>query len=159
MHNSIGRYVYGMTSTAGLNDQLCLALHAASRAMTNAYRAGLPELGLTYPQFITMVALWEQDGLTVSELGQRLHLDSGTLSPLLKRLENAELVQRRREAADERRVSIHLTRAGRQLEAQAAAVQAEIIGGINITDQEALMLRQLAQRFTAAAEEPHRTSR
>lgn len=148
-----------MTATAALDDQLCFALHAASRAMTNAYRAGLPELGLTYPQFITLVALWEQDGQTVSDLGKRLHLDSGTLSPLLRRLEKAELVERRRESADERRVSIHLTPTGRHLEARAADVQAEIIGAINLTDREAQTLRELAHRFTAAAEQSLHTSR
>lgn len=155
----MARYLDPVTSTGALNEQLCFALHAASRAMTSAYRAGLPELGLTYPQFITLVALWEQDGQTVSELGQRLHLDSGTLSPLLKRLESADLVERRRESADERRVSVHLTAAGRALEARAAIMQAEIIGAINLTDQEARTLRELAQRFTTAAEESLHTSR
>ena len=100
-----------------------------------------------------------REGLNNSELGQRLHLDSGTLSPLLKRLESADLVERRRESADERRVNVHLTVAGRALEARAAIMQAEIIGAINLTDQEARTLRELAQRFTAAAEESLHTSR
>lgn len=159
MRNSIARYIDNMSSTSALHDQLCFALHAASRAMTNAYRAGLPQLGLTYPQFITLVALWEQDGLTVSELGHRLHLDSGTLSPLLKRLEGAKLVERRRESGDERRVSIHLTPSGRDLEGRAAAIQAEIMGAINMTESEARTLRELAQRFTAAADQSIHTPR
>lgn len=148
-----------MTKIAGLDDQLCFALHAASRTMTNAYRAGLPEIGLTYPQFITLVALWEQDGTTVSELGARLHLDSGTLSPLLKRLAGMGMIERRREAADERRVSIHLTPEGRALESRAAAIQRDIFQGIDITDSEAEALLSLAHRFTAAAESTTQTSR
>lgn len=148
-----------MTSTAALNDQLCFALHAASRAMTNAYRVSLPELGLTYPQFITLVALWETNGLTVSELGQRLHLDSGTLSPLLKRLEKMGLVERRRSADDERRVSLHLTDAGHSLETRAAEVQRSIFEAIQMSPEEAETLRSLAHRFTAAAEASTQTSR
>ncbi|HEY5518220.1 MAG TPA: MarR family transcriptional regulator, partial [Cellulomonas sp.] len=79
-----------------LDDELCFALYSASRAATNAYRDALADLGLTYTQFVTMLALWEDDGATVSALGHRLHLDSGTLSPLLRRLQDTGLVERRR---------------------------------------------------------------
>ena len=105
-----------------LDQQLCFALYAASLAMTKAYKPLLAPLGLTYPQYLVMLVLWEGDGLGVSQLGARLALDSGTLTPLLKRLEAQALVQRLRDASDERRVRLHLTASGRALRAQAMAV-------------------------------------
>ena len=98
-----------------LDQQLCFALYSASLAMTKRYRPLLDALGLTYPQYLVMLALWERDGLTVSELGERLFLDSGTLTPLLKRLEAAGLLVRLRDVQDERRVRITLTGQGRAL--------------------------------------------
>src|SRR3954463_1874064 len=92
-----------------LDNQLCFALYSASLAMTKLYKPLLDELGLTYPQYLVMLVLWEGDGRTVSELGERLSLDSGTLTPLLKRLEAAQLVSRIRDTEDERRVHIMLT--------------------------------------------------
>src|SRR3954469_15511270 len=94
-----------------LDNQVCFALYSASLAMTKLYKPLLDELGLTYPQYLAMLALWERDGLMVSELGERLWLDSGTLTPLLKRLEAAGLVARNRDAQDERRVHVSLTTA------------------------------------------------
>ncbi|MGE0098138.1 MAG: MarR family winged helix-turn-helix transcriptional regulator [Hydrogenophaga sp.] len=105
-----------------LDHQLCFALYSTSLAMTKLYKPLLEELGLTYPQYLAMLVLWESDGVTVSELGERLHLDSGTLTPLLKRLEAAELVSRLRDLQDERRVLIRLTPAGRKLKARAARI-------------------------------------
>ncbi len=105
-----------------LDHQLCFALYAASLAMTKAYKPLLAPLGLTYPQYLVMLVLWEGDGITVSQLGERLTLDSGTLTPLLKRLEALALVQRRRDTADERRVLLRLTAGGQALRDQAAAV-------------------------------------
>jgi DNA-binding MarR family transcriptional regulator len=105
-----------------LDEQLCFALYAASRRMTAAYRPLLDALDLTYPQYLVMLVLWEQDGLTVRELGERLQLDSGTLTPLLKRLEQAGLLGRRRRQSDEREVEITLTDAGRTLRERAADV-------------------------------------
>ncbi|MBA4264069.1 MAG: MarR family transcriptional regulator [Comamonadaceae bacterium] len=105
-----------------LDHQLCFALYSASLAMTKLYKPLLEELGLTYPQYLALLVLWEQDGLTVSELGERLHLDSGTLTPLLKRLETAGLLSRLRDVQDERRVLIRLTAAGRQLKKRAARI-------------------------------------
>ena len=102
-----------------LDNQLCFALYSASLAMTKLYKPLLDALGLTYPQYLTMLVLWEKDGLMVSELGDRLFLDSGTLTPLLKRLEAAGLVARIRDALDERRVMIRLTAQGRKLKQQA----------------------------------------
>lgn len=105
-----------------LDRQLCFALYAASLAMTKLYKPLLAPLGLTYPQYLVMLALWERDGLAVSDLGERLALDSGTLTPLLKRLQAGGLVQRLRDSTDERRVLLQLTPAGRQLKARAATV-------------------------------------
>ena len=105
-----------------LDRQLCFALYAASLAMTKAYKPLLDPLGLTYPQYLVMLVLWEGDDLTVSQLGQRLTLDSGTLTPLLKRLEALGLLQRQRDPADERRVRLQLSPAGRRLQAQARSV-------------------------------------
>jgi len=110
-----------------LDNQLCFALYSASLAMTKAYKPLLAELGLTYPQYLVLMALWQEPGLTVSQLGERLFLDSGTLTPLLKRLEGAALVTRLRDVADERQVRINLTAAGRALKKRAAAVRACIL--------------------------------
>lgn len=98
-----------------LDRQLCFALYSSSLAMTKIYKPLLAPLGLTYPQYLVMLVLWEADGLNVSQLGQRLSLDSGTLTPLLKRLEALGHIERRRASDDERRVDIFLTPAGRKL--------------------------------------------
>jgi DNA-binding MarR family transcriptional regulator len=95
-----------------LDDQLCFSLYAASRAVIRAYQPLLAKLGLTYPQLLVMMVLWEQDDLMVSALGKRLMLDSGTLTPLLKRMEKGGLVDRTRDSQDERRVRISLTPSG-----------------------------------------------
>lgn len=105
-----------------LDHQVCFALYSASLAMTKVYKPLLDTLGLTYPQYLVMLVLWEADGATVSALGDRLHLDSGTLTPLLKRLEATGLLERQRDAADERRVRVSLTERGAALRAPAAAI-------------------------------------
>ena len=105
-----------------LDQQLCFALYAASLAMTKAYKPLLAPLGLTYPQYLVMLVLWEGDGISVSTLGERLTLDSGTLTPLLKRLALLGLLLRQRDTADERRVLLQLSPAGRQLKRQAQAI-------------------------------------
>ena len=107
-----------------LDAQLCFALYAASNAMTRLYRDRLEPLGLTYPQYLVLLVLWEQDDLTVSQLGEKLYLDSGTLTPMLKRMEQAGHLSRRRDAADERQVRVQLTPAGRKLKAQVAEMHA-----------------------------------
>jgi MarR family transcriptional regulator, organic hydroperoxide resistance regulator len=109
-----------------LDEQLCFALYSASRAVVRAYAPLLAPLGLTYPQYLVLLVLWERDGLPVNRLGRRLALDSGTLTPLLKRLERQRLVERRRAAADERVVRIHLTAAGRALRTWARKVPMEM---------------------------------
>jgi DNA-binding MarR family transcriptional regulator len=98
-----------------LDEQLCFALYAASRAMTGCYRPGLDQVGLTYPQYLVMIVLWEHRTISVSELSERLQLSTGTLSPLLKRLESAGLLTRRRRTDDERLVQLTVTAAGMRL--------------------------------------------
>jgi DNA-binding MarR family transcriptional regulator len=122
--------------SVALDDQLCFALYAASRAVTARYRPMLDAIGLTYPQYLVMLLLWETDNQTVGQLGSRLALDSGTLSPLLKRLTAAGLVTRHRRVEDERSVSIALTDAGRALEEKAIAISGEMIGAIGFDASE-----------------------
>ena len=128
-----------------LDHQLCFALYSASLAMTKLYKPLLEELGLTYPQYLAMLVLWETDGVTVSELGERLHLDSGTLTPLLKRLEAAELVTRLRDVQDERRVLIRLTAAGRKLKARAARIPGCVLPATQCDVSEVMALTQQVQ--------------
>lgn len=111
-----------------LDNQLCFALYSTSLAMTKLYKPLLEALELTYPQYLVMLVLWEQDDVSVSELGERLFLDSGTLTPLLKRMEAAGLLARVRSPQDERRVQISLTAAGRKLKTRAAQVPACVLG-------------------------------
>ena len=105
-----------------LDLQLCFALYASSLAMTKLYKPLLAPLGLTYPQYLVMLVLWETDAISVSTLGQRLSLDSGTVTPLLKRLELAQMITRRRASDDERRVDLLLTATGRALKQQALSI-------------------------------------
>lgn len=120
-----------------LDNQLCFALYRATRAVQRSYAPHLAEIGLTYPQYLAMLVLWEAERpLTVGMLGERLHLDSGTLTPLLKRLEEAGLVERRRDEADERRVNVALTHQGRALRTRAEDVPAKVFGcyGFSVAD-------------------------
>jgi DNA-binding MarR family transcriptional regulator len=110
-----------------LHNQLCFALYSASHAMTRTYKPMLDKLGLTYPQYLVMLVLWEQDGVLVKDIGNLLFLDSGTLTPLLKRLESAGLLERKRDKVDERQVRISLTDAGRALRTTAEEVPFQIM--------------------------------
>lgn len=112
-----------------LDRQVCFPLYAATNLLNRLYGPVLAKLGLTYPQYLVMLVLWEEEPQTVGALGARLHLDSGTLTPLLKRMEAAKLVTRQRDADDQRRVLIALTEAGRALRQQAAHVPETISGG------------------------------
>jgi MarR family transcriptional regulator, organic hydroperoxide resistance regulator len=135
-----------------LDRQLCFALYAASRALTRTYGALLEPLGLTYPQYLVLLALWEGDGLSVSGLGERLALDSGTLTPLLKRLEQRGVVTRRRSEDDERVVRIFLTADGRALRAKAKRVPAGLAcaAGFDMTSERSLAdLGRLRDELTA----------
>jgi DNA-binding MarR family transcriptional regulator len=115
-----------MKQAPRLDDHLCFAVYALNLAFTRAYRAPLEELGLTYPQYLVMMALWERDGLPVSEISGRLGLDPTTLTPLLKRLEQRGFVERRRSQQDERQVLVSLTEAGRALALPASGVAGKL---------------------------------
>ena len=132
-----------------LDNQLCFALYSASLAMTKLYKPLLAALGLTYPQYLVMLVLWEQDEVGVSQLGERLYLDSGTLTPLLKRLEGADLLQRTRSQQDERRVLVALTPAGRRLKARALAVPACMVDATACPVPELLTLKRQVQSLRA----------
>jgi MarR family transcriptional regulator, organic hydroperoxide resistance regulator len=128
-----------------LDNQLCFALYSTSLAMTRIYKPLLDELGLTYPQYLAMLVLWEKDGLMVSELGERLYLDSGTLTPLLKRLESSGLIARVRDVKDERRVHITLTLAGRKLKAKAVDIPGCILSASQCSIPEITALTKQVQ--------------
>jgi len=137
-----------------LDQQLCFALYAAGLAMNKVYRKLLSQLGLTYPQYLVMLVLWERDRLTVSEIGERLYLDSATLTPLLKRLESAGLVLRLRSVEDERMVVVSLTEQGHALKKQAGSIPGAVFcaTGCEIDDLVALkgQLTQLRERLASA---------
>lgn len=137
-----------MSKAPRLDDQLCFALHAASRAMTGAYQPLLDELGVTYPQYLVLLTLWEEDGARVSRIGERLHLDSATLTPLLKRLEGHGLVERRRSSEDERVVEIFLTSAGKRLEKKAADVARDMFCKTQLSVGELTRLREELKALT-----------
>ena len=128
-----------------LDNQLCFALYSASLAMTKVYKPLLDELGLTYPQYLAMLVLWERDELMVSELGDKLTLDSGTLTPLLKRLETSGYVSRIRAVEDERRVYITLTSSGRKLKTRAAKIPACILSASQCSVPELMHLTSQVQ--------------
>lgn len=128
-------------ATPLLDEQLCFALYSTSLAMMRVYRSLLPKLGLTYPQYLVMMVLWEQDQLTVSDIGERLFLDSATLTPLLKRMEAQGLVQRNRARSDERQVIISLTDEGNALKKEATSVMPTALCATQCSANEASALR------------------
>ncbi|WP_232660676.1 MarR family winged helix-turn-helix transcriptional regulator [Pseudonocardia sp. TRM90224] len=136
------------TGSATLDEQLCFALYTASRAMTSRYRPILDSMGLTYPQYLVMLLLWERGDTPVTAIGHAVQLETGTLSPLLKRLEAMGLVTRTRKVDDERSVVVSLTPAGRALKSRTAAVQAEIKEASGLTLEELKELRGTLQELT-----------
>jgi MarR family transcriptional regulator, organic hydroperoxide resistance regulator len=137
-------------ATLSLDRQLCFALYSASRAMTAAYRPILTELNLTYPQYLVLLVLWEEERVTVGRLGERLQLDSGTLSPLLKRLEANGFVRRERSSDDERLVDVTLTPAGRRLQRKAQCIPEELFSATGMSEHEAADLRDAVRHLTDA---------
>ncbi len=137
-----------MKSMPKLNEHLCFALYSASRAMTGAYQKYLNVLGITYPQFLVLLTLWETDGERVSAIGERLFLDSATLTPLLKRLEANGFVERRRSTADERVVEVFLTAAGKRLEKKAIEMSEGVFCKTNLSLVELVRMRDSLQQLT-----------
>ena len=137
-----------MSDRLHLDNQLCFALYAASRAMTAAYAPLLDELDLTYPQYLVMLVLWERDGERVSRIGERLYLDSATLTPLLKRLETRGLIERKRSEADERVVEVFLTTAGKRLERKANDIPACMLDKVKLSVGEVAKLRAQVQALS-----------
>ena len=137
-----------------LDLQLCFPLYAASRALTKAYQPLLDPFDLTYPQYLTMLALWSSpDDQTVGALGDRLRLDSGTLTPLLKRLETRGLVRRHRDPADERRVLVTVTEAGDALQDDLAHVPGALVDRIGMTLDDGIALRRLLDKLLASLDD------
>ena len=124
-----------------LENQLCFALYTATNAMIRAYRPWLEQLDLTYPQYLALLVLWQEDGVSVKQLGEQLHLDSGTLTPLLKRLEAKGLVTRGRRENDERVRVLALTAAGQALRQQAAEIPEAMRCQLSLTDDALLQLK------------------
>ena len=136
-----------MAKSLRLDDQLCFSIYAASHAFTRFYKPLLEPLGLTYPQYLVLLTLWESDGLPLKAIGERLGLDSGTLTPLLRRMEEAGLLTRRRDAADERQVVVRLSTKGKRLEAKAAAFPQQIGAAASCSGAELQALTRLMFRL------------
>jgi DNA-binding MarR family transcriptional regulator len=138
-----------MASDLDLEQQVCFALYSASRSLTALYRPLLGPLGLTYPQYLVMLVLWERGDTSVKRLGEALMLDSGTLSPLLKRLESAGFVARQRDPADERSVVVSVTSSGAALRARATSIPRAIVQATGVPLRELLQLRDTLKSITA----------
>ena len=134
---------YDFHEAMKLGNQLCFPLYAASRNVINLYTPYLKPLGLTYTQYITLLALWEKDGVTVGELCGKLMLDNGTLSPLLKKIQQEGLVERKRSEEDERVVVITLTEEGRALQEKAKDIPVKVAGYVDLPPEKAMMLYSL----------------
>lgn len=132
-------------NTLLLDSQLCFPLYALSRQVTAQYRPLLEKLDLTYPQYLVLLLLWESDNRTVGELGERLLLDSGTLTPLLKRMEQKGLLTRQRNPADERQVTIQLTESGRNIQQQAMNIPTQLVQSLNLNEEQVVDLRNQLQ--------------
>jgi MarR family transcriptional regulator, organic hydroperoxide resistance regulator len=125
-----------------LKEFLCFSIYSAGHAFNRVYQPLLKDLHLTYPQFIALILLWEQDGQTVSELGQKLLLQSNTLTPMLKRLETLGLIKRSRDSADERQVRINLTESGRRLRSRAGDIVRSVRKAVSLSDEDAKELKE-----------------
>ncbi|SHF21110.1 transcriptional regulator [Microbulbifer donghaiensis] len=129
-----------------LDNQLCFSLYSTSLAMSKMYKPLLEKLGLTYPQYLMMLVLWEEDGITATELGQRLGQDKGALSPVIKRLEAQGLIDRRRDPTDERRIHLQLTAAGKAMQHESQAIPPQVL---RATGLDRKSVRQLKAQIEA----------
>ena len=131
---------YDYREVMKLDNQICFPLYAAARYVTGLYTPYLKELGLTYTQYITFLVLWEKDGISVSEIGSRLMLDNGTLSPMLKKMEQAGYIERKRSSDDDRVVIVSLTKKGRDLQERAKEIPMKVGGCIDLPPEKAIQL-------------------
>lgn len=162
MHKPLVHKVYGVgqtvrmgtTKAPPLDDQLCFDLYAASRAVTAAYRPVLDQLGITYPQYLVLIVLWEHQSRTVRDLAARLRLDHGTLTPLLKRMEAAGLVERRRDHTDERLVVVSLAGKGEALRRHAKAIHCDMVDQLGLAPAEFEELQDTLRTLTARVSSP-----
>lgn len=136
-----------MSCKLKLSNQRCFPIYLLSKEIVNMYRPILEEFDLTYPQYLVLMLLWEKQPQSVSQLGDELHLDSGTLTPLLKRLEQKEIIRRQRATSDERIVEISLTEKGEELREKAEEIPQRIAGKINITQEESEILRRIIAKI------------
>ena len=136
-----------------LDNQICFPLYACAKEVVRQYRGPLEKLGLTYTQYVVMMVLWEFGGMTEGELGRKVHLDSGTLAPLLKRMEKQGYITRIRPETNERKLFIELTAAGDALKEQAIEVPSEMEGGLNLAHDEQLQLKELLDKAIIKMEE------
>ena len=134
---------YDYREVMKLDNQICFPLYAAARYVTGLYTPYLKELGLTYTQYITFLVLWEKDGVSVSEIGSRLMLDNGTLSPMLKKMEQAGYIERKRSSDDDRVVIVSLTKKGRELQDKAKEIPMKVGGCIDLPPEKAIQLHGL----------------
>jgi DNA-binding MarR family transcriptional regulator len=134
---------YDYREVMKLDNQICFPLYAAARYVTGLYTPYLKELGLTYTQYITFLVLWERDGVSVSEIGSRLMLDNGTLSPMLKKMEQAGYIERKRSSDDDRVVIVSLTKKGRDLQEKAKEIPMKVGGCIDLPPEKAMQLHGL----------------
>lgn len=130
-----------------LGNQICFPLYVISKEITGLYRPFLDELGITYPQYLVMMVLWENDGLTVNQIGEKLYLDSGTLTPLLKRLESKHFIIRQRKKEDERVVEVFLAEAGALLKQKACEIPRKIQDKLNLTEEDLAELKETVQKI------------
>lgn len=147
----------GTVAPPALDEQLCFALHSASRAMTGCYRPLLDSIGLTYSQYAVLLVLWAEESVPQRELGEKMFLDSGTLSPMLTRLEKQGLVVRARRPDDERTVQVSLTEEGRALRGQAVVAQEEVVRATGMDVEELSRLRDDLQKLAARLREDQET--
>jgi DNA-binding MarR family transcriptional regulator len=135
-----------------LGNQFCFPFYVIAKEITGLYRPFLDELGITYPQYLVMMVLWEKDGLTINQIGEKLYLDSGTLTPLLKRLEAKNIITRKRKKEDERVVEIFLAEQGSKLRDKACQIPAKMQEKLNLTAEDLLELKATVQKILSRIE-------
>jgi len=139
-------------TTPKLENQICFPLYVIAKEITGLYRPFLDELDITYPQYLVMMILWENDGLSVNCIGEKLYLDSGTLTPLLKRLESKGFIQRKRKKEDERVVEVFITESGKALQQKACEIPQKIHNKIDISKEDWIALKESIQKILSKIE-------